>query len=309
MLSLKKYLVYLPIFIAGCMGTDTITDPQYTKGKIKINLTSPLLFVNDTLKISANYFDYSGERINGEEVIWTSSNEDIAKINNSGYLVGINTGQTTIYASASYFESDSLLVTVVDDTSKVSSIIITGSRNNLNTGDTLMLQAEAYNFNGNKLNNTTFNWKSSNESVLTVNSTGTVKARSTGTASITAIANNISSLPFQITVTGKVRNGSFEKNPNQDHVVSGEVIFKENTDGTLTLEFDSTFASSSGPDVRVYLSINQSISGNSFEVGTLKSTSGKQSYNIPSTVNIDDYDWVLIHCVPFNITFGWAKLN
>lgn len=309
MLSVNKYFLFLSIVIAGCMGTNTINDPEYTKGKIKINLVSSNVLVNDSLKLSAEYLDYSGGKISGTVISWTSSNKNIAKVNNSDYLVGITPGQATIYATASNFEKDSLLITVVADPSDVSSIIITGSRNNLNTGDTLMLKADAYNFNGNKIDNITFNWNSSNNSVLTVNSTGTVKAISAGSAFVTATANNISSSPYQISVTGNVRTGSFEKNPAQDHVVSGKAFLKENFDGTLTLEFDSAFASSGGPDVRVYLSVNQSITGNSFEVGTLKSTSGKQLYDIPSSVNINDYDWVLIHCVPFNITFGWAKLN
>lgn len=309
MLSVNKYFLFLSIVIAGCVGTDTINDPEYTKGKLKITLASPNVLVNDSLKLSAEYLDYSGKKISGTDINWTSSNENIAKVNNSGYLAGVTPGQATIYASASYFEKDSLLITVVGNTSDVSSIIITGGRNNLNTGDTLMLNADAYNFNGNKIDNITFNWNSSNNSVLTVNSTGTVKAISAGTAFVTVAANGISSSPYQISVTGKERTGSFEKNPSQDHVVSGKAILKENFDGTLTLEFDSTFASSGGPDVRVYLSVNQSTTGNSFEVGTLKSTSGKQLYDIPSSININDYNWVLIHCVPFNITFGWAKLN
>lgn len=309
MLSVKKYFLFLSIIFTGCMGTDMINDPEYTKGKLKISSASSLVLVNDSLKISAEYLDYSAKMTSGTDLNWSSSNENVAKVNNSGYLIGINPGQATIYASASYFESDSLLITVVNDTSKVSYIIITGSKSNLNSGDTLILQVEAYNFNGNRINDVTFNWNSSDESVLTVNSSGTVKAISAGTAFVTAIINNISSSPYRITVTGKVRTGSFEKNPNQDHVVSGGAILKENAYGTLKLEFDSTFASSGGPDIRVYLSVNQSISGNSFEVGTLKSTSGKQTYNISSSVNINDYDFVLIHCVPFNITFGWAKLN
>lgn len=309
MLSTKKYFLFLSIIFAGCMGTDMINDPEYTKGKLKISLVSSLVLVDDSLKISAEYLDYSGKMTMGTDLNWTSSNENVAKINNSDYLIGINPGQAIIHASASYFESDSLLIAVVDDTSKVSVIIITGSRSNLYIDDTLMLQAEAYNFNGNKINNVTFNWNSSDESVLTVNSFGTVKAISAGTAFVTATINNISSSPYQIIVVGKVKTGSFEKNPNQDHVATGGAILKENADGTLTLEFDSTFASSGGPDIRVYLSTNQSISGNSFEVGTLKSTGGKQTYNISSSVKINDYDFVLIHCVPFNITFGWAKLN
>lgn len=309
MRTARKYFMLIPVMLIGCIQTDLIDDPQVKKGKLKINLSQNSVFVNDSLKLSASFFSYSGDAVSGNTVTWFSSNRNIAEVNQSGYIFGVNTGQTWIYAAAENFEKDSLLITVVNDSSSVSSVKINGGVTNISTGQTLQLQAEAYNFKGNKLNNVSFKWTSSDNGVLSVNAAGLVLAVSPGLASITVQAGNVSSSPLQITVTGSIRTGKFEKNPSQDHVVSGGAILRENKDGSLTLEFDSTFASSGGPDVRVYLSGSQSISGNSFEVAPLKSTSGKQSYDLPLSVKINSYDWVLIHCVPFNITFGWAKLN
>ena len=309
MRSVKIYLILIPLILIGCIDTDLIDDPAISMGKLKIELTSNSVFVNDSVKLAAKFLSPSGETLNGNSVTWISSDINIVTINKSAYLKGVQKGQTYIIAEAQGFETDSLLVTVVDDSTAVSSVLITGSSTNISEGETLQLQAKAYNINGNEQNNNSFIWLSSDNAVLTVNSTGLVQAVSPGTVSVTASTGNVSSQPFQITVTGGTRTGHFMKNPSQDHIVSGKATLKENNDGTLILEFDSTFASSGGPDVRVYLSVNQSISGNSFEVGSLKSTSGKQSYILPSSIKINSYDYVLIHCVPFNITFGWAKLN
>lgn len=299
----------LPLILVGCVNTDLIDDPAFSKGKLKIELASNSVFVNDSLKLAVQYLSPSGETISGGAVTWTSSNKNIALVTSSGYLKGIQKGQAQLIATSDNFEKDSLLVTVVDDSTAVSSVLITGNSTNLTTGQTQQLQAKAYNINGNEQLNISFTWLSSDNSVLSVNSNGLVEAISPGSAFITASTGSVSSQPFQITVKGNTRTGMFQKNPSQDHVVSGGATLKENNNGTLTLEFDSNFASSSGPDVRVYLSGSESITGNSFEVGSLKSTSGQQTYTLPASINLNSYDYVLIHCVPFNITFGWAKLN
>jgi len=299
----------LPLILVGCVNTDLINDPFFLIGSLKIEVTSKSVFVNDSLKLAVQYLSPSGETISGGAVTWTSSNNNIALVTSSGYLKGIQKGQAQLIATSDNFEKDSLLVTVVDDSTAVSSVLITGNSTSLTLGQTQQLLAKAYNINGSEQLNITFNWVSSDNSVLSVNSNGLVEAISPGSAYITASTGSVSSQPFQITVNGNARTGMFQKNPSQDHVVSGAAILKENNDGTLALEFNSNFASSGGPDIRVYLSGSESISGNSFEVGSLKSTTGQQTYSLPASIKLNSYDYVLIHCVPFNITFGWAKLN
>ncbi|MGA7838805.1 MAG: DM13 domain-containing protein [Ignavibacteriaceae bacterium] len=309
MRSLKIFLMTLPLILIGCIDADLINDPQLVKGKIKIGLTSSnSVFVNDSVKLSVEYFSPSGEKINGNTITWSSSNKNVAVVSQSGYLEGISAGQANIIAEAEYFTNDSLLVSVVNDSTAISSVVISASSSSLQAGQIVQLNADAFNFKGDKLNDISINWESSDIAVLTVSTSGLVQAVSAGTASVTATVDNISSSPYNITVGGQERTGTFVKNPSQDHVISGGATLRENNDGTLTLGFNSIFASSGGPDVRVYLSTNQSISG-SYEVASLKSTAGKQTYQIPSSVKIDSYDWVLIHCVPFNITFGWAELK
>lgn len=296
------------LILTGCIQTDFINDPQLKNGKLRITASANSIFVSDSIKVNVEFTDLAGSKISGSEVNLSSSNKNTVEVNATGYVIGKQRGQTFIIATSSGFDSDSLLITVVIDTNDVSSVIITSSSNKIEIGSTLQLNANAYNVNSSTLNNINFNWSSSDNSIATVNNNGLVTAVASGSASITASAGEVISSPFFITVLGSTRNGTFVKNPSQDHVVSGSVILKENSDGSLLLQFGSNFASSGGPDIRVYLSNTTSIN-NSYEVGVLKSTSGAQEYIIPSNIKLNSYDYVLIHCVPFNITFGWAKLN
>ncbi|HKI78094.1 MAG TPA: DM13 domain-containing protein [Ignavibacteriaceae bacterium] len=305
----KNYLAFLPFILFGCIDTDFIDDPVVSNGSLKIQLSSGSVFVNDSLKLSAQYLSLSGSPVSGGSVTWFSTNKNIARVSQSGYLNGVQKGQATIIASAENFKSGSILVTVVDDSTAVASVIVTGGSSNLSVGENLQLSAKAYDITGNEKTTVNFIWASNDTSIITVNSAGLVTAISAGSSSITAKTDNVLSSTYQITVSGSLRTGTFEKNPSQDHVVSGDAKLKKNNDGKILLEFASNFASSGGPDVRVYLSNTQSITGNSIEVGSLISTSGAQSYELPASVNLNSYDYVLIHCVPFNITFGWAKFN
>jgi hypothetical protein len=79
------------------------------------------------------------------------------------------------------------------------------------------------------------------------------------------------------------------------------------------LQFDNAFNTQSGPDLYVYLAINfeaPTAPGNTnLELGELVSNSGAQSYDIPLGVELDDYDYVLIHCKSFNHWWGGGLLG
>lgn len=90
------------------------------------------------------------------------------------------------------------------------------------------------------------------------------------------------------------------------HTVSGTVkIYDDN--GTRTLLFDP-FMSQNGPDLKVYLSKDQQAS-EYLRLGVLQSTTGKQSYTIPSGTNLEDYLFVHIWCEKFSVEFARAELK
>ena len=77
----------------------------------------------------------------------------------------------------------------------------------------------------------------------------------------------------------------------------------------------SSFSTSNGPDVHVYLVKGKDSSGdgvnkNGFlDLGTIKGNIGDQNYQIPSGTNLDDFGAVAIWCKRFNVDFGGASLT
>ena len=86
--------------------------------------------------------------------------------------------------------------------------------------------------------------------------------------------------------------------------VTGEAkIYNDNGKKVLLL---TNFSSSNGPDLRVYLSTT--VDATSFvNLGKLKSTGGKQVYEIPAQTDIDNFKFALIWCQQFSALFGKSE--
>ena len=85
-------------------------------------------------------------------------------------------------------------------------------------------------------------------------------------------------------------------------------------DGKRTLRL-TDFATSNGPDVRVYLVAaadakdNDAVKNAGFvELGSLKGNIGDQNYDVPANVDLNKYRAVTIWCARFGVNFGTAPL-
>lgn len=88
------------------------------------------------------------------------------------------------------------------------------------------------------------------------------------------------------------------------YVVSG-VAQLYNDKGKLILYLND-FSSSNGPDLKVYLSTTTAATS-FISLGKLKSTMGKQSYEITGSPDLAEFKFVLIWCQQFSVQFGHAE--
>lgn len=99
--------------------------------------------------------------------------------------------------------------------------------------------------------------------------------------------------------SGKFMNGPYGN-------VSGYAgIYKNNNEYQVVLD---SFATNNGPDLYVYLS-KEVMPVNFISLGKLKSTGGKQVYNISANANLMEYKYVCIHCRQYNHLFGYALIQ
>jgi hypothetical protein len=99
------------------------------------------------------------------------------------------------------------------------------------------------------------------------------------------------------------------------HETTGSATVHQLRDGKRVLRL-TEFATSNGPDVRVYLvaapdaSDNETVKEAGFvELGKLKGTEGDQNYEVPADLDLGKYRAATIWCKRFSVNFGTAPLT
>ena len=111
---------------------------------------------------------------------------------------------------------------------------------------------------------------------------------------------------------GVLLSGTFHSVAHETH---GAATVHDLGEGRRVVRF-TDFATSNGPDVRVYLvaapdaSDNETVTRTGFvELGKLKGTEGDQNYEIPADVDLGKYRAVTIWCRRFSVNFATAPLT
>lgn len=138
-----------------------------------------ILNVGESAKLVANV---SPNNVIDKSITWSSSNSNIARIDNYGNITGVVAGEAYIYAKA----NDNQMVASKKITVKsirVSSISLNHSQLSMNVGESSKLSANIQPGNATNKNVT---WSSSNNNIATVDNNGRVTAVGKGTTIITA---------------------------------------------------------------------------------------------------------------------------
>jgi hypothetical protein len=101
------------------------------------------------------------------------------------------------------------------------------------------------------------------------------------------------------------RTGSFQ---GTDVSVVGTAKFIQ--DGsTKTIELGTDFVSDSGPDLDVYLSPDPNPVADGIRLEALTNLSGTQTFDVPVGIDINEYQYIVIHCTQYGHLYGYANLG
>ncbi|WP_020533919.1 DM13 domain-containing protein [Flexithrix dorotheae] len=301
-----QFLLLLSVF-TSCIGIDYLDDPIDERlRKLEVTPETAAIMSGETFSFSAVYYNNRG--IETDTILnWTSSNPAIATVDNNGKATAISQGQVTITAFAGDFESNKALLTVVGNSNEIATIEISSPSTTVAINSTLQFSAEAKNINDQEITGKSFVWTSSDESIATIDANGLLTGKDNGDVNISAMADGVSSNVIKVSIgsTGS-RSGNFKGLTG--HTVSGKVTLKRSGDNLL-LDFAEDFESQSGPGLFIYLSNSESSVSGGIEIKSLEANKGPFTLEVPSSVELSQYDYVIVHCKPFNIPFGAAKLE
>lgn len=140
--------------------------------------------------IARNY--YTSEEEQNATVTWSSSNDNVASVNEDGMVTTVGCGSTTITAITSTGKKDSIYIDVYGSELSLDNSEITVGNGKTGKITPVISPANAKD---------TFTYTSSNTSVATVDSSGTVTGKSGGTAVITVKSTGGLTADCTVTVT------------------------------------------------------------------------------------------------------------
>ena len=164
----------------------------------KINLSVPknTITVGSVTQVKAKV---EPSNATNRELIWTSSDPSVATVDSNGIVKGIKNGVVTITAKT----KDGKVVASIKLTVKVPEPVVENikfSQDNISIkkDDTLGLTVIV---TPSELSSSKLTWKSSNESIVTVDESGKIKGISVGTATITVTSSNGKTATCKVNVT------------------------------------------------------------------------------------------------------------
>lgn len=182
-----------------------------------------------------------------QEVVWTSSNEEIATVDEAGNVHAVAPGTVKITAtSQDAVAAPKSATCTVSVLQAVSAVELNENEMTLNVRANQKLTASVYPENASKKD---LIWESSNPEVATVSKTGSVTALSTGTATITCTAADGSgaSTACKVTVIQMINNLKIESasatitvNKNETVTLCATVSPENATNQTLKWESSDT---------------------------------------------------------------------
>lgn len=158
----------------------TVVNPLILPTSIEIGKKDTNLVVGSKMQLSANILPID---VTNNKVEWSSSNTSVATIDDSGLIEAKAIGSCIVTASTVNKLKASIKITVVKKEIEVSSLSFDKDNANIEIGSTLQLR-EVY--MPSNATNTSVVWISSDENIATVNSSGLVTGKKTGTVTITA---------------------------------------------------------------------------------------------------------------------------
>jgi hypothetical protein len=304
-------LVFLPVIATSCIGTDE-EDAPIVGESIELDRQQLSLLVGDSAEVNATFFNRYGVEEEAE-ISWISSNEAVASVNSSGVISGQGSGQSNLTAIVGSTESETLLVTVVEDENSVAQVTITspvGTR--ISVGQEVELEIGVFNILGEQLTGLDISYTALDPQFLSVDQNGTATGVATGFGRIVATVEGVDSNTLGIQVGQTSRTGSFNGANGYDASGTTELFLAEN--GGLMLRLNSDFDTDFALGTFIYLSNSTSGSvtrNEGLEIQEV-TTGGEHLFNVSSLdseVGISDFQYVVVLCKPATITFGYAQLN
>ena len=187
--AVGKGIAVITAKVGEAEGRATLTVMQDVR-EIVLEPVSHAMLPGDTLRITATAFDAGGTSIVDPVFLWTSSDETVATVDQSGLVAALDMGITTVTASVGKTTASAEITVTAPPPS---AIVVSPEHVTFpSIGDTLRLSAAVEDAEGRALPGVAVAWSTGDHTVASVGADGLVAAEGPGTTTITAWAGEVS---------------------------------------------------------------------------------------------------------------------
>ena len=160
---------------------------------IRVSETSLTMVVGTSVQLTGTVVDAKGHPIPMHSILWLIPSQSVIRVDQTGLVTALHNGSVTIEVIATNTIRVRIQVTVAnEETELVTAVTVTPSSLTMASGDKSRLKAEATDLAGNVIDVPEFQWRSSDQSVASVDSAGLVTALRNGRTIISAFVGSIS---------------------------------------------------------------------------------------------------------------------
>lgn len=178
----RAVLTTFVVFGVTASCTDSTIEPLRV-ATVELTPSSVTVQVGRTVILAAQAKDANGIAVSGSDIVWSSSNAQVASVSTSGIVTARAAGEVQIAASA---QGKSATARITVAAREVASVVVTPASVSMRIGASTRLQVQTLDADGGLLTGRVVTWQSSSPAVASVSSDGTVTGLSSGAATITA---------------------------------------------------------------------------------------------------------------------------
>lgn len=167
----------------GVSGFSTITVVPPSVASVRVTPPSAALTVGSTVHLQAEPLDAGGNLLTGRTITWSSADQSVATVDNTGLVTAVAVGATTITATS---EGKSGTSGIAVGAQVAASITVAPPSVSITVAQTSQLTATVRDANNAIIAGAPVTWVVDNQSIAMVSSTGLVTGVSPGSANVTA---------------------------------------------------------------------------------------------------------------------------